>query len=55
MDRIGFEHGCRFLLCTDGLTAVLSAERIEEIIGQNVLLPESRLVEAAVGAGAPDN
>lgn len=55
MDTVGFEPGCRFLLCTDGLTAVLSAEKIEEIIRQNMPSPEWRLVEAAVGAGAPDN
>ncbi|MFW6199437.1 MAG: PP2C family protein-serine/threonine phosphatase [Gemmatimonadota bacterium] len=60
--------GDLFLLCSDGLNAVLSEERIEEILvrgladeGENGVAPDDlhslgdELVEAVLDEGAPDN
>lgn len=54
-DTLGFEPGCRFLLCTDGLARALTAQTIERVIRQSRQTPEQNLVEAAVAAGAADN
>jgi len=55
MDTLGFEADCRFLLCTDGLTRVLTAAAMNDIFSRGARSPERNLVEAAVAAGAPDN
>lgn len=51
--------GDLFLLCTDGLTAVLSEERIRELLREETDGPLSslpdRLVEETLRGGAPDN
>lgn len=50
------EPGDRFLLCTDGLSRVLSEERICEYVSQYPIREGvSRLIAATLDAGAPDN
>lgn len=48
-----------FLLCSDGLTAVLSEDRIREILSEGAEEPleavADRLVDATLEGGAPDN
>lgn len=54
--RMEWAPGDRLLLCSDGLNAALAGESIETALG--AADPEaavSRLIEAANGAGAPDN
>jgi len=50
--------GERFLLCSDGLSGVVSREAIEELLGDRTLTLDQicvRLVAAANEAGGPDN
>jgi protein phosphatase len=50
--------GERYLLCSDGLFAVVGDAQIAEILGDRSLSLEeicTRLVEAANAAGGPDN
>lgn len=50
------EIGDRFLLCSDGLTGVVSNEAIAEILYKSDLTyAVSTLIENAMAAGAPDN
>lgn len=52
------EEGDRFLLCSDGLTDMVSEERVAAILGQHPAEPETparRLVSAALNAGGVDN
>ncbi len=55
--RADLEAGDILLLCTDGLTGVVPDEDVEEILRAGGSLAEScdRLIEAAEGAGGPDN
>ena len=47
----------RLLLCSDGLSSVVTDERIEEILRAQPVPAEAcqALVDAANGAGGPDN
>jgi serine/threonine protein phosphatase PrpC len=49
--------GDRFLLCSDGLSSVLRAETIEEVLREydDVDACATRLVDLALRAGGPDN
>ena len=49
--------GDRFLLCSDGLSSVLRAETIEEVLRdyEDVEACAARLVDLALRAGGPDN
>jgi PPM family protein phosphatase len=49
--------GDRFLLCSDGLSGVLRAETIEEVLREyaDVEACAARLVDLALRAGGPDN
>ncbi|MCG5213136.1 protein phosphatase 2C domain-containing protein [Streptosporangium soli] len=51
------EAGDRYLLCSDGLTAVLGPETLHEVLTQFVELDEvaDRLIELANLGGGPDN
>lgn len=52
------KHGDRYLLCSDGLFAVVSDQQIAEILADHTASLEEicrRLVEAANAAGGPDN
>jgi protein phosphatase len=50
------EAGDRFLVCSDGLTGVLSNEKIAEILSQSDLTyAVSTLIDLSLAAGAPDN
>ena len=48
--------GDRILLCSDGLTDVLSNKQIEDVVSvEEPSLCVSKLVELVVAGGAPDN
>jgi protein phosphatase len=49
--------GDRLLICSDGLSSVLSADRLRAILGDRRTLDETcrALVDAATEAGGPDN
>ena len=50
------EVGDRFLVCSDGLTGVMSNENIAEVLSQSDLTyAVSTLIDLALAAGAPDN
>lgn len=50
------EVGDRFLLCTDGLTAVLSDDQIlDEMSGNTAEASIDRLIDRTLASGAPDN
>lgn len=52
------QHGDRYLLCSDGLFAVVSDQQIAEILADRTASLDEicrRLVEAANAAGGPDN
>lgn len=54
--QLAAEPGDRFLLCSDGLSRVLPAERICEYVGEHPIREAvSRLISATLDAGAPDN
>ena len=44
-----------FLICSDGLTNMISDEEIVEIIKNNIEEPNKKLIEAANNAGGADN
>lgn len=57
LDRVAIEPGDRFLLCSDGVTAVLGGEALQDVL-QTVDQPSeavSRLIELANEGGGPDN
>ncbi|MEY2634320.1 MAG: hypothetical protein RIS75_260 [Actinomycetota bacterium] len=50
------EVGDRFLICSDGLTGVVSNERIAQVLfNSDLTYAVSTLIEEALAAGAPDN
>jgi serine/threonine protein phosphatase PrpC len=55
--EVPVEEGDRILICSDGLTSMVSDERIAEILGQNDEPPTAArlLVEAALASGGEDN
>jgi serine/threonine protein phosphatase PrpC len=56
--EIAARPGERFLLCSDGLSGVVSREAIEEILGNQTMTLDAiceRLVAAANAGGGPDN
>jgi protein phosphatase len=56
--EIAARPGERFLLCSDGLSGVVSREGIERILGDRTMALEDiceRLVAAANEGGGPDN
>jgi protein phosphatase len=57
LDEYELEIGDRFLICSDGLFAVVSDERIKELLSQSVTLETvcNNLVETANAGGGPDN
>jgi protein phosphatase len=57
VDEIAFEAGDRLLLCTDGLSGVVSREQLEELVGSGDDLEAvcRSLIDAANQAGGPDN
>jgi serine/threonine protein phosphatase PrpC len=51
-----FPKGTNLMVCSDGLSDVLDDDEIEALVGQrDVRSSARRLVEAANGAGGPDN
>jgi protein phosphatase len=57
LNRVKIEDGARFLLCSDGLSGMLTDEEIHEILKKNEDLEASvnELVDAANAAGGTDN
>jgi len=54
--RVGALAGDRFLLCSDGLSGVVEAPRIEEVLAGEAIETSARaLVAAANDRGGPDN
>lgn len=55
--EVPVEEGDRILICSDGLTSMVSDERIAEILAQNDEPPTAArlLVEAALASGGEDN
>jgi len=55
--EVGLQPGDRLLLCSDGLSSVVTDERIEEILRAQPVLNDAcqALVDEANGAGGPDN
>lgn len=50
------EAGDKFLLCSDGLTGLVTDDEIAEVLGQHTARTASeRLVELCLSRGAPDN
>lgn len=56
-EQVTVRSGDRFLICSDGLTAILDDEQIAAIAARarGTALSTSALLEAALKAGAPDN
>lgn len=51
-----FPKGTNLMLCSDGLSDVLEGDEIQALVGQrDVRSSARRLIEAANGAGGPDN
>jgi len=58
MDQGPVRDGDLYLLCSDGLSDVVSEERMKAILGSSQMTPQrmsEALVEAANDAGSPDN
>lgn len=55
--EIALEPGDRLLICSDGLSGVVAADRIEKTVGDAAPLAEicQALIDAANEAGGPDN
>ena len=54
--EFGFPKGTNLVLCSDGLSDVLEPHELEVLVGQrDVRSSARRLIEAANGAGGPDN
>jgi serine/threonine protein phosphatase PrpC len=54
--EFSFPKGTDLMLCSDGLSDVLELDEIAALIGQrDVRSSTRRLIEAANGAGGPDN
>jgi PPM family protein phosphatase len=54
--EFAFPLGSNVLVCSDGLSDVLSDEEVQVLVGQrDVRSSARRLIEAANGAGGPDN
>jgi serine/threonine protein phosphatase PrpC len=49
--------GDRLMICSDGLSGIVSRERMEEIVAKGATLEETcqGLIAAANAAGGPDN
>ena len=54
---IKIKEGDKFLLCTDGLTAVVDEEEIESLLSKDISAKKTvnELIETALKRGAPDN
>lgn len=56
IDQLDVELGDRFLLCSDGLTGVISDSLIaQQLRNKDLTVAVSQLIEFALAAGAPDN
>jgi protein phosphatase len=57
IQELDIKAGDRILVCSDGLSGVLSQERLAGIIGEGATLDKTchDLIEAANQAGGPDN
>lgn len=57
LERIAVDEGDRFLLCSDGVTAVLHDETLQEVLGAEEApsAAVARLIELANEGGGPDN
>ncbi|MBW0105845.1 PP2C family serine/threonine-protein phosphatase [Pseudonocardia sp. KRD291] len=57
LDRVPIEAGDRFLLCSDGVTAVLGDDALQETLGSedDPGAAVARLIELANEGGGPDN
>ena len=57
LERIPIEAGDRFLLCSDGVTAVLDDATLHEVLGsgEDPASVVSRLIELSNEGGGPDN
>jgi len=55
--EIAVKKGDRLLLCSDGLSAVITPEKIEEIMSERDSLEKTcqKLIDAANAGGGPDN
>ena len=55
--EIDVQQNDRFLICSDGLSGVVTLERLEEIVNQTETLDATcqALIDAANAAGGPDN
>jgi protein phosphatase len=53
--RVPFEAGTTMLLCSDGLTDMLSDAEIAQVLKQGASDPAAALVDAALAAGGHDN
>ena len=56
IDQLDAELGDRFLLCSDGLTGVISDNLIaQQLRNKDLTVAVAQLIEFALAAGAPDN
>ena len=56
IDQLDAELGDRFLLCSDGLTGVISDNLIaQQLRNKDLTVAVAQLIELALAAGAPDN
>jgi serine/threonine protein phosphatase PrpC len=57
VQEIAIKTGDRLLLCSDGLSAVVAPDRLEEVVSKMASLEATcqSLIEAANAAGGPDN
>ena len=57
MAEIEHKEGYRYLLCSDGVTDMLSDSEIEAILSQDMEIPEivNNLLESALQKGGRDN
>ncbi len=54
-DELTLQAGDRLLLCTDGLTNMVSNKSIESLLGQKEPTPVNALIEMALANGGSDN
>lgn len=57
LDRVPIQEGDRFLLCSDGVTAVLSDDALQDVLStvEEPSAAVSRLIDLANEGGGPDN